>query len=283
MSDQDRFEGVYSVAEMLERDEHAAHQRILKVVVGLLIGLGLIFTGTLNFLLYSRAFTGGLMILGIVPAILIEGSLATFLLGNLVWFAHGIQGSLAKVFGWLMFLIVAANSVIEFNARLGSGGVADDFLRLYSFWGVPIVIPLVIGFWKAVIDAEPSVQVMRQRRRIAQALQIAKLDSTAAALGNEDSRKALLIYGQRSADDINRKLTSGDGLIRPPNGHKSETIVLNSTGTEFASADKTESDPIDEAMDRDGGAVHELVVGLLKEFNKSRATGPRKNGASPKA
>lgn len=215
MDTEDRKTGVNSIAELIEADEHAAKRRLVQLAAGGLIGIGLLFTGYLNFQLYSRAFPDNMKVFGLIPAVLIEGSLALFLLGSFVWFAHGVQGTLAKIFGWLMFAIVGLNTVIEFNTLTGGSDGGNEFLRLYAFWGVPLVLVLVIGFWKAVIDADPSVQIMRQRRKIQQTLQVAKMNAEIAALGSEESRLALQVFGERSAADVNRRLI-GNGVKRLP-------------------------------------------------------------------
>lgn len=203
---EDRRTGVTSVAEMIEHDDNRGKRTLVQFAAGALIAIGLAFTGYLNFMLYSRAFPDTLKILGVIPALLIEGSLAVFLLGSFVWFAAGAQGTLAKLFGWAMFGIVALNCVVEFNALTGGDAGSNEFLRLYAFWGVPVVIPLVVGFWKAVIDSDPAIQIMRQKRRIAQTLQMAKMDALMIALGREESRAALEVYGERSAGEINARL-----------------------------------------------------------------------------
>lgn len=203
---EDRKTGVASVAELMEHDASKGKRALVQSAAGLLIGVGLLFTGYLNFMLYSRAFPDTLKVLGIIPALLIEGSLAVFLVGSFVWFAAGAQGTLAKLFGWAMFGVVGLNCIVEFNALTNNDAGQNDALRLYAFWGVPVVVPVVIGFWKAIIDADPAIQVMRQKRKIAQTLQTAKMDALMVALGAEESRAALAVYGERSAQEINARL-----------------------------------------------------------------------------
>ena len=127
---EDRKVGVSSVAELMEEDDHKGKRALVQAAAAILIAVGLIFTGYLSFELYSRAFPDTLKVLGIIPAVLIEGSLAVFLLGSFVWFAHGAQGALAKIFGWAMFGIVALNCVVEFNVLVGGDSGNNDFLRL---------------------------------------------------------------------------------------------------------------------------------------------------------
>ena len=203
---EDRKTGTPSIAELIEHDDQRGKRALVQFAAGALIAIGLIFTGYLNFMLYSRAFPDTLKVLGLIPALLIEGSLAVFLLGSFVWFAAGAQGALARIFGWAMFGIVALNCIVEFNALTNADAGQNDFLKLYAFWGVPVVIPLVVGFWKAVIDADPAIQIMRQKRRIAQSLQMAKMDALMVALDREESRLALELYGQRAAEEINARL-----------------------------------------------------------------------------
>jgi len=209
---EDQKMGASTVAEVMEEDEHKAKRTLVQFASGALVLLGLISTGYLSFMLYSRAFPDNLKILAFAPTTLIEGSLAVFMLGSFVWFAHGVQGSLSKIFGWLMFAIVALNCIVEFNVLVGGESAAKDnvFLSIYSFWGVPLVIPLVIGFWKAVLDSDPSIQIMRQRRKIQQTLQVAKMHALMVALGKEESRIALSSYGDRNAEEINKRLRGGE-------------------------------------------------------------------------
>lgn len=195
---------VPTVGELIAEDDMRGKRALVQVAAGALIAVGLVFTGYLNYALYSRAFPDELRILGVIPALLIEGSLAVFLLGNFVWFAAGTQGTLGRVFGWAMFAIVGANTLIEFNALTGQG--SNEFVRLYAYWGVPIVIPMVIAFWKAILDADPAIQVMRQRQRIAQSLHLAQLQAIMQALDTETSRKAVQAYGERYAAAIQRRL-----------------------------------------------------------------------------
>lgn len=202
---EDRKTGVSSVAELMEEDDHRGKRALVIGAACILIALGLLFTGYLNFMLYGRAFSGEMKVLGLVPAILIEGSLAVFLLGSFVWFAQGAQGTLAKIFGWAMFGIVAFNCIVEFNA-LTDGGLSSDFIRIYAQIGVPVVIPVVVGFWKAVLDTDPAIAIMRQKRKIAQTIQIAKLNAYMTALGKESARAALTAYGDRTAEEVNARL-----------------------------------------------------------------------------
>lgn len=207
-----------TVGELIAEDEQRGKRALVQIAAGALIAVGLVFTGYLNYALYSRAFPESLRILGVIPALLIEGSLAVFLLGNFVWFAAGTQGTLGRIFGWAMFAIVAANTLVEFNALTGQGD--NEFTRLYAFWGVPVVIPVVIAFWKAILDCDPSIQVMRQRQRIAQTLQLAQLQAVMRALDTEASREAVAAYGARYAAAIQRRLRGEVELPQAAlNGH----------------------------------------------------------------
>lgn len=194
-----------SLAELMAEDDHKGSQAVVKAIAAILITIGLLFTGFLNFMLYSRPFPESFKVFGIIPALLIEGSLATFMLGSFVWFSHGAQGIYAKIFGWAMFGIVALNTIVEFNVLAGSAA-GNEIVDLYAFWGVPIVIPLTVAFWKCVIDADPQIVIMRQRRKIKQALALGKMAATVKALGSEVSRESLAIHGEHAAGVINAQL-----------------------------------------------------------------------------
>jgi hypothetical protein len=202
---------VPTIAELMAEDDHKSARVIIQVAAGALIGVGLVFTGFLNFLLYSHAFPKDWQILGVIPALLIEGSLAIFMLGSFVWFAHGTQGRLARLFGWLMFAIIAGNTLVEFNVLVGSAN--NQFIDLYAFWAVPLVIPLVVFFWKAVIDSDPAIGAMRQARRLKQALDVAKMDAVLHHLASEQHREALTEYGHKAGTAIDQSLIVSNGKL----------------------------------------------------------------------
>lgn len=212
MSDNSR---VPTIAELMAADDHQSARVLIQIAAGGLVALGLLFTGFLNYMLYARAFPKDWQVLAVIPALLIEGSLATFLLGSFVWFAHGTQGRLARIFGWLMFAIIAANALVEFNALLGQADT--QFVALYSYWGVPVIVPLVVLFWKAVIDSDPAIGALRQARRLQQALEAAKLDAVLHHLSTEQHREALTHYGHIAGAAIDRSLISSNGHAPDPN------------------------------------------------------------------
>lgn len=220
-------ENVKTIAELMETEERQSSRVLVKLAAGLLISVGLVFTGALNFLLYSRPFPAGYQVFGIIPALLIEGSLAVFMLGSFVWFSHGAQGTLAKVFGWAMFAIVALNTIVEFNSLAGNTAGAGGWLDLYAFWGVPVVVPLVIGFWKAVIDADPDIFIMRQNRRLEVAIKAGKHESVFNHLSTEEHRQAITAYGHRVGADIDRSLLGPEPKPRqlPPERMNAEVDV----------------------------------------------------------
>jgi hypothetical protein len=194
-----------TLGQLMQEDDDKATRGIVQGAAVILIGVGLLFTGYLNFMLYSRAFEGSMKIMGIIPAILIEGSLAVFLIGNFVWFSSGTQGKMAKIFGWLMFAIVAANCVVEFNAQTNPNAM-NDFINIYATWGVPIMIPLVIGFWKVVLDSDPRIEAKREQRKVVQMHEKAKHQAILAALSSDDYRNALQVYAENAAAAINADL-----------------------------------------------------------------------------
>jgi hypothetical protein len=210
-------ERVGTVSEIMSAEDKSASRGLIKVGAGAVIAISLLFTGYFNVMLYGAAFPDSLKILAFIPVLILEGSLALFLMGNFVWFSSGTQGLLAKIFGWVMFGIVGLNVIIAFNEQSGNFGEANEFLKLYAFWGVPFVIVLVVGFWKAVLDADPTIKTMRLKRKMAQTLEVAKLNAVVNALGSNESREALIEFGDNESWQINQMLRGQLGLGA---GHK---------------------------------------------------------------
>src|SRR5689334_13455939 len=71
----ERHDGVPTIAELMAEEDSRTGRRLVQLVAGLLIAIGLLFTGFLNFMLYSKPFPESYKIFGVIPAILIEGSL----------------------------------------------------------------------------------------------------------------------------------------------------------------------------------------------------------------
>jgi hypothetical protein len=207
----------------MSTEDRSASRGLIKVGAGAVIAISLLFTGYFNVMLYGAAFPDNLKILAFVPVVILEGSLALFLMGNFVWFSSGTQGLLAKIFGWVMFAIVGLNVIIAFNEQSGNFGEANEFLKLYAFWGVPFVIVLVVGFWKAVLDADPTIRTMRLKRKMAQSLEVAKMSAIVNALGSNDSRAALVDFGDRESLLINQMLRGQLGLGA---GYQPKTTIV---------------------------------------------------------
>ncbi|MCL5994494.1 MAG: hypothetical protein M1546_00370 [Chloroflexi bacterium] len=204
MESPDKSTSVSTIGDVMAEDDHRAKRTLVQGAAGGLITIGLLFTGFLNFMLYSRPFPSEMKIVGVIPALLIEGSLAVFLLGSFVWFAHGVQSVLAKIFGWLMFLVVGLNAVVEFNSM--SGADMGEFLQVYAFWGIPLVVVMTIAFWKAVVDADPSIQRMRRRRKIRLSIEEARDLAFVQALNSDSTQAAVIDNGEMQAGEVQRWL-----------------------------------------------------------------------------
>lgn len=232
--------GVMSIASLVAEDENKGKRTLVQVAAGALIGLGLVFTFILNVMLYARAFEGPMKIIGVIPAILIEGSLAVFMFGSFVWFSAGTQGMLAKIFGWLMFVIVAFNVIVEFNALSSSAAAESEFIKMYSYWGVPLVIPVVIAFWKAVVDTDPAIGIMRTKRKFQQAKQSAEMQSIMLAASSPEATQALAVYGQRVGQQM---IAQWSGL---PMAEIEQPAILRRNGVQiFPKADEVFGGVID--------------------------------------
>ena len=228
-----------TLGELMREDDDKATRGIVQGAAALLIGIGLLFTGYLNFMLYSRAFSDEMKIMGLIPAVLIEGSLAVFLIGNFVWFSAGTQGKMAKIFGWAMFGIVAMNCVVEFNAQTNPDAMGG-FIDIYATWGVPIMIPLVIGFWKVVLDSDPRIEAKRERRKVVQMHEKAKHQALLSALSSDDYRNALQEYARNAADTINSDLRGVRPiLLEAPVARGGPT--MEATGTDVKPVESAET------------------------------------------
>lgn len=173
------------------------------IAIGLamvMLGIGLIYTGVHNYNLFVRALPDDQKVFAFIPVILLEGSIVLFMLGGFVWFAPGTQKILATVFGWLLFAIVMANTVVDSMTQ--KQDVMPEWLLLYALVLLPGVPVVVIAMWKMIIDLDPAKRKLDMKKAIEHAVDEAQFRAAQASLSEANIAEALGIYGKNFSDAI---------------------------------------------------------------------------------
>jgi|SRR5262245_41802406 len=95
--------------------------KIAWFIVGLILLAGLLFTGYHNIKLYARGLPeGAAQLLAFAPALMLDGSIAVLLILLLTWFKDGVQWLTAAFFNLVLFVIVGANTILDYNLSNGA-------------------------------------------------------------------------------------------------------------------------------------------------------------------
>lgn len=195
---------VPTIGEIISRKKLGGFKAVVIFFAGLLFVGGLIYTGLHNLNLFTRAVPESQKVFAFVPVILLEGSIILALLGSFVWFHIGTQKTIGTIFGWVLFLVVAANTVID--SMFNAGEAIPDWMSVYStlvMWATPV---FVIAVWKAIIDADPAKHHIDMQRQIDHAVEEAKFEAALTALKSTDTRDAVKHFGDQYAGWLNERI-----------------------------------------------------------------------------
>lgn len=170
------------------------------VVVACFVGtllIGIVYTGIHNFNLFSRTLPADQQMFAVIPVVLLEGGILLFLAGSFVWFSGGAQKTVAIVAGWVLFAVVAANTLVD--SLIASKEALPEWLHLYSTFVMYAMPVAVMAILKLILDLDPAKRALDIQKAMEHALQEAKFASIHRALLSEANRNALTDYGNMFA------------------------------------------------------------------------------------
>jgi len=182
-----------TMGEFMHKSKLGGAKAIVVAIVVIFLLIGIIYTGIHNYNLFSRGLHGDQAVFAMIPVVLLEGSILLALAGSFVWFSGGAQKMFASGFGWVLFLIVAANTVVD--SMLNSVKDMPPWLAIYSqffLWATPVA---VMAAWKLILDLDPAKRSLDQQKAIEHALAEAKFAAAQKALMSDANREALADFG----------------------------------------------------------------------------------------
>lgn len=134
--------------------------------VALFIIAGLFYTGFHNYQLYRRgmgdsAFAG---IIAFVPPLLLDGGIAVLLVLLLTYFKDSLQWMVGVIFNVLLFIIVIANTSLNFS--LNAGEALSEGTKTYLHWGPLGSIVLALVMYELLIHLDPSHRRAQEMAKI---------------------------------------------------------------------------------------------------------------------
>ncbi len=181
-----------TMGEFMQKSKMGGAKSIVVAVLISFLLIGVVYTGIHNFNLFSRTLTEDQRLFALIPVILLEGGILLFLAGSFVWFAGGSQKIVATVSGWLLFAVVAANTVVD--SMLHSSGEMPEWLKLYSTFVMYAMPVLVMAILKLILDLDPAKRRLDMEKAIEHAMQEGKFAAAQRAMNDEANRAALSDY-----------------------------------------------------------------------------------------
>lgn len=182
-----------SVGEMIDEGKSRGMKAITVGVAAIFLVAALVYTGIHNYNLFGRFMPAEQRVFGLIPVILIEGSIIAFIVGSFVWFGFGAQKALASAFGWALFAVAGANTLID--SMYSAGDAAPEWLAVYARFFVPITPVIVAAMWKLIFDLDPAKRERDFKMATAGAILMAKHEARVRALRSGMNVKALADYG----------------------------------------------------------------------------------------
>jgi len=203
--------------ETLKQDQQRAARAITATLAAALIIAGAIYTGVHNFNLFARYLPDNQQIFALIPVLLLEGSLLLLLVAQFVWLTAPAQRIIATASSWVIFVTLAANTLIDSTIQANSQ--PPDWLQLYATFALPVTPVLVVAVWKLIIDADPAQARARARATLDAAIEQARHEATLAALDRAEITAAIQSHTDAVAQAAAQRIRgsgSGSPKITPP-------------------------------------------------------------------
>jgi hypothetical protein len=201
--------------ETLKQDQQRAARAITATIAAAIVALGAAYTGIHNFNLFARYLPDNQQIFALIPVIALEGSLLLLLVAQFTWLVAPAQRIIATASSWVIFVTLAANTLID--STIQSNSAPPDWLQLYANFALPITPVLTTAIWKMIIDADPARARARARATLEAAIEQAQHEATLAALDEEQITRAIADYRTTTATLAAQRIRgSGSPKITPP-------------------------------------------------------------------
>lgn len=128
----------------------------------LMMIVGVIVTGTMTYSLTHEGMAGNALwrawvdFAAFLPVALLEGSALALVYGRHFWFRSSEQRSLANLASWVIWLILAATSIVHFALKGEGAGTMSTLMSFYASYILPLAIVAIPMLWKRLYDAAPE-------------------------------------------------------------------------------------------------------------------------------
>lgn len=124
--------------------------------------VGVIVTGTMTYSLThngmksSALWSAWVDFAAFLPVTLLEGSALALVYGRHHWFRSSAQRKIANTASWLIWVVLAATSVVHFAFGSTESGTMQTLMSVYASYALPLAIVAIPMLWKKLYDAAPE-------------------------------------------------------------------------------------------------------------------------------
>jgi hypothetical protein len=179
-----------SIGEILNEGRTTAVRNVVIGIGAFFLLAALVYTGIHNYNLFARYLPADQKLFALIPVILIEGSVIAFIVGSFVWFGFGTQKLLAQIFGWVLFAVAGANTLIDSIYQAAEN--APEWLGIYAFWVLPVTPVVVAAMWKLIFDTDPRKRAMDAKMAMRGAIEESMYKARMRALGQGGAHSGAL-------------------------------------------------------------------------------------------
>lgn len=213
--------------EMREIAQDASKQKGIiggGVMAWTMMIVGVIVTGTMTYSLTHEGMKSSSLwkawvdFAAFLPVTLLEGSALALVYGRHYWFRSSEQRALANVAGWVIWIVLAATSIVHFAFGTSGEGSMKSVMGVYASYVLPLTIVAVPMLWKRLYDAAPE-----------SAMRVAVLEAEASLRSQlveiQKEQNALMVQAYRDGMNTPRVSAARKALFEQASIEHAQNIV----------------------------------------------------------
>jgi hypothetical protein len=186
--------------------------------------IGVVVTGTMTYALTHKGMMSSALwkawvdFAALLPVALLEGSALALVYGRHYWFRSAEQRALANVASWVVWLVLAATSIVHFAFAASGNGTMQSVMGVYASYVLPLTIVTVPMLWKRLYDSAPE-----------SAMRVAVLEAEASLRSQlvevQKEQNGLMVHAYRGAMNSPRVSAARRALFEQASIEHAQNIV----------------------------------------------------------
>lgn len=199
-------------------------------VAWLMMIVGVIVTGTMTYSLTRKGMGSSALwrawvdFAAVLPVALLEGSAIALVYGRHYWFRSAEQRRIANIAGWVIWVLLAATSIVHFAFDAAGNASMHTIMGVYASYVLPLAIVGAPMLWKKLYDAAPESAARA-------AILEAEADLRSELLEVQREQNRLMIEAYRESLQTPRVTAARNALFEQASIEHAKTVVGFIEGT----------------------------------------------------